>query len=108
MKFFQDLYLGEMIAPRIDQIMKKLNSNKVVPNLFLIVLSTNPDNMLDIIPQWEVMQKGYPNENIQVVGLANGKKEAISVVQFIVEQVLQETGSADVRPYLNQRWEEQL
>lgn len=108
MIFFQDLYLGESISPKVDQIMKKLNSGKTVPNLFLITLSENPDNMLEIVPQWEVMQKGYPNTDIKVVGLANGKKEAIAVVQFIVEQALQETGSANARDYLKQRWEGQV
>lgn len=108
MKFFQDLYLGETVAPKVDQIMKKLNNGKTVPNLYLITISQNPDNMLEIVPQWEVLQKGYPNTDIKVVGLSNGKKEAITVVQFIVEQALQETGSANAREYLMEKWEEQV
>jgi len=107
MEFFHDLYLGENIAPKSEQILKKLNSGKTVPNLYLITMSENPDNMLEIVPQWEVMQKGYPNTNIRVVGLSNGKKEAIALVQFIIEQVLEETGSANARDYLRQRWEGQ-
>lgn len=107
MEFFHDLYLGEKIAPKSEQILKKLNSGKTVPNLYLITMSENPDNMLEIVPQWEVMQKGYPNTNIRVVGLSNGKKEAIALVQFIIEQVLEETGSANARDYLRQRWEGQ-
>lgn len=108
MIFFENLYLGESLASKSEQILKKLNNGKVIPNLFLVAISMNPDNMLDIIPQWEVMQKGYPNEAIQVIGLANGKKEAIALVQVIVEQALQETGSANARDYLNQRWEGQV
>lgn len=107
MTFFHDLYLGETVTPKENQIMKKLNNDKVVPDLYLITMSNNTDNMLEIVPQWEVMQKGYPNKDIKVVGLANGKKEAVSVVQFIVEQSLQETGSANARDYLKQRWEGQ-
>lgn len=108
MKFFQDLYLGEGVSPKINQIMKKLNSGILVPELYLIVMSNNADNMLELIPQWEVLQKGYPDVDLKVVGLASGKKEAVSLVQFIVEQAFQDTGSADVRPYLDRRWEEQL
>ena len=108
MRFFQDLYLGEKISPKIDQTMKKLNKDIVVPELYLITMTNNPDNMLEIVPQWENLQKGYPNTDIKVVGLAQGKKEAFVVVQSIVEASLKATGSADVRGYLNQRWEEQV
>lgn len=108
MIFFQNLYLGDRISSKKDQIMKKLNSKKSVPELYLITMAQNPDNMLEIVSHWEVLQKGYPNMDIRVVGLAKGKKEAFKVVQSIVEQVLSETGSADVRAYLNQRWEEQV
>ncbi|MBQ3030409.1 MAG: hypothetical protein IJD24_04215, partial [Agathobacter sp.] len=62
---------------------------------------------LEIVPQKEILQKGYPNIDFKVVGLAKGKKEAFVVVQCIVEDSLKETGSADARDYLNQRWEGQ-
>ena len=107
MIFFENLYLGETIAPKVDQILKKVNNNKIVPDLYMIALASNHDNMLDIIPEWELMQKGYPKEHIKVVGLANGKKEALALVQFIIEESIQKIGSADVRTYLNERWEEQ-
>ena len=107
MRFFQDLYLGEKISPKTDQIMKKLNSGKPVLDLYLITISDHPDNMLEIVPQKEILQKGYPNIDFKVVGLAKGKKEALAVVQCIVEDSLKETGSADARDYLNRRWEGQ-
>ena len=108
MLFFENLYLGERVAPNVDQILKKLNKNEVIPNLYVIALATNPDNMLDIYPEWELMQKGYPKDEIKVVGLANGKKEAVGVVQIIVEESLQKMGSADVRAYLKERWGERV
>ena len=108
MTFFQDLYLGEKVSAKKNQIMKKLNSDKVVVDLFLIVLANHPDNMLEIVPQAEILQRGYPDIDFKVVGLAKGKKEAFAVVQRIVEDALNTTGSADVRPYLKQRWEEQV
>lgn len=107
MIFFEDLYLGETVAPKKNQILKKLNKNDKIPDLYLITISMQSDNMLDLIPQWEVLQKGYPKDEIRVVGLANGKKEAMAVVQIIVEQSMKETGSADVREFLKCRWEEQ-
>ena len=107
MKFLQELYLGENIAPKVEQIVKKIKSDQTVPNLYLIVMSTHPDNMLDLIPQKDVLQKGYPKEALRIVGLAENKKEAFLVVQYIVEEVFSLTNSADIRVYLEEKWEGQ-
>lgn len=107
MTFFQNLYLGENISPKFEQVMKKLNNGKPVMDLYLITISEHPDNMLEIIPQRELLQKCYPKYEQKVVGLAKGKKEALSVVKTIVSETYKTTGSADVRAYLLLRWEEQ-
>ena len=107
MKFLQELYLGESIAPKVDQIVKKIMTDKTVPNLYLIVMAGHPDNMLDLIPQWEILQKGYPKEELRIVGMANGKKDAIGLMQFMVEESLEKTGNANVRAYLEEKWEGQ-
>lgn len=107
MKFLQELYLGEKIAPKVDQIVKKIMTEKIVPNLYLIAMATNPDNMLDLIPEWEVFQKGYPKESLRIVGLADNKKDAIKVIQGIIEESIRMTGSADIRAYLEEKWEGQ-
>ena len=107
MKFLQELYLGENIAPKVEQIVKKIKSDQIVRNLYLIVMSTHPDNMLDLIPQKDVLQKGYPKEQLRVVGLAENKKEAFLVVQYIIEEAFSLTNSADIRTYLEEKWEGQ-
>ena len=107
MQFMGSLYVGESIAASEYKIVEKVHKGKVVPNLFLIVLSANPDNMLDIIPEMEVTQKYYPKDRLQVVGIASGKKEAIKLVQIIIEESIRETGTADVREFLRAKWEGQ-
>lgn len=107
MQFMGSLYVGESISTKEHEIVKKVHNGKVVPNLYLIAFSDNAENMLDLIPEWEALQKGYPRDILKVVGIANGKKEAIRVVQNIVEEALRETKSADVRTLLKQKWEGQ-
>ncbi len=107
MKFLQELYLGERVAPKVDQIVKKIMTDNVVPNVYLITMANHPDNMLELIPEWEVLQKGYPKEQLRVVGLADNKKDAIGLIQFIIEESMEKTGSADVREYLEEKWEGQ-
>ncbi len=108
MKFLQELYLGERIAPKVDQIVKRIKTEKVVPNLYLLTMSNHPDNMLDLVPQWEALQKGYPKEQMRVIGLADGKKEAIEVLQSIIGESMAMSGTADVRGYLEEKWEGQV
>lgn len=107
MKFLQELYLGEKTAPKVDQIVKKIMTAEVVPNLYLITMASHPDNMLDLIPEWEILQKGYPKEGLRIVGLADNKKDAVGLMQFIIEECYEMTGSADVRAYLEEKWEGQ-
>ena len=107
MKFLQELYLGEKTAPKVDQIVKKILNDQAVPNLYLIAMASHPDNMLDLIPHWEVLQKSYPKEQLRIVGLADNKKDAVGLIQFMIEESIQVTGSADVRAYLEEKWEGQ-
>lgn len=107
MEFLKNLYLGERVAPNADQILKKLNKNEVVPNVYVLTMATNPDNMMDLIPEWELMQKNYPKDLIRIIGIAYDKNEAIELMQFIVEEAYQTTGSADAREYLKEKWEGQ-
>lgn len=107
MQFMGSLYVGESISTKEHEIVKKVHNGKVVPNLYLIAFSNHADNMLDLIPEWEALQKIYQTEALRVVGIANGKKEAMRIVQSIVEESLRETASADVRTFLKQKWEGQ-
>ena len=107
MQFMGSLYVGKSISTKEHEIVKKVHNGKVVPNLYLIAFSHHADNMLELIPEWEALQKGYPKDMLQVVGIAGGKKEALRMVQSIVEDSLRETASADVRAYLKAKWEGQ-
>lgn len=107
MQFMGSLYVGEKIISTEYKIVEKVHKGKIVPNLYLVTLSSNPDNMLDIIPEKEVMQKHYPKDGLRIVGIADGKKEALNLVQQMIKESIQETGSADVRGFLKAKWEGQ-
>lgn len=106
MKWYKNLYFGESISPKAHQIMNKIEKNKFTPDVYLVALASNPKNQLDIIPSWELMQSGYPKEQVQVIGLAKGKKEAVALVTSIVEEVYTETKDANIRHYLENKWRE--
>ena len=106
MQFMGSLYVGDKVASAEYKIVEKVHMGKVVPGLYLIVLSNHPDNMLDLILEKEALQKCYQTMQLKVVGIAGDKKEAIELVQRIIKESLQKTGSADVRCFLKEKWEE--
>lgn len=106
MKWYDKLYLGEGITPKEKQIIKRIKKNQLTPDVYVIAFASNPQNLLDVIPSWELMQKGYPKEQIRVIGLASGKKEALELVRQIIDEVYQATGKTNVTEYLKSKWRE--
>lgn len=107
MQFMGCLYAGEKVSSEQYKIIEKVHKGKVVPGLYLITLSNHPDNMLDLILEKEALQTCYSNTVLKVIGIAGNKKEAIQLVQTIIEESIKETGSADVREFLRTKWEGQ-
>ena len=107
MQFMGCLYTGESVSSEQYKIIEKVHKGKVVSGLFLITLSNHPDNMLDVMLEKEALQACYANIGLKVVGIAGNKKEAVLLVQKIIEESIKETGSADVREFLKTKWEGQ-
>ena len=73
-------------------------------SIYVIAFASNRQNLLDIIPAWELMQKSYPGKKqMQIIGLAKGYAEALELVCSIIEEVYQNTGDVDVKSYLRGR-----
>lgn len=107
MKWYKNLYVGEGIKPKAKQIINRIKKNKPTIDVYVIALASNPENQLDIIPSMELLQKGYPTEQIRVIGLAKGKAEALQIVTSLVDEIYQKTGDVKVLDYLKNEWREQ-
>lgn len=103
MKWYKDLFLGETIAPDAKKIIKRIKNKKLTPDVYVIAFASNPQNLLDIIPSWELLQKGYPKEQVHIIGLAMGKPEAMELVRKIVDITYQTTGNVNVKLYLKSK-----
>lgn len=100
MKWYEHLYAGESIRHKTEKIKWKIRHNAGQINIYVIALASNPQNLLDIIPAQELMQKAYPKKDLYVLGLAHGMDEAYEVVKQIIDEVYQETGGFQILPYL--------
>lgn len=100
MIWHDDLYVGESIIHKTNKIKWKICHNAGQINIYVITLASNERNLLDIIPAQELMQKGYPKQNLYVVGLAKGYDEAVEVAASIVDLVYHKTGGFAIKSYL--------
>lgn len=104
MKWYEDLYVGDSIAGKANRIKWKINHHAGTVSIYVIAFASNRQNLLDIIPAWELMQKSYPGKKeMQIIGLAKGYVEALELVRSIIEEVYQNTGDVDVKSYLRGR-----
>lgn len=99
MKWYSGLYLGDSVRhPR--RLRWKIDHNAGTM-AYVIALSTAENGILDIIPTWVLLQKGYPwRGELFAVGLAQSHGEALEVVRRIVDETWQNTGTVDVRSWL--------
>lgn len=107
MKFFQNMYVSEAVASCTDELILKIKQNIITPNIYVIAFASNPSNLLDIIPTKDLLQPMYPKKELEIIGLAKGKKDAFALVEHIVGETFTQTGTTNVRDYLTGKQEGQ-
>lgn len=105
MKWYRELYLGERAREDKYKILGKVVKSRFQADTFLIMLPSNPANVLDVVPAVYLNQphfnnKFYKNE-IYVVGIAKGRDEALELVRSIVDEVYNATGTFNISAYLH-------
>lgn len=103
MKWHDDLYVGESIRRRQKKVKWKIMHNAGQLFVYVITLASNEENLLDMIPSRELLQKYYPKKDLYVIGLAGNYKEAAELAGRIISDVYKETGGFDVRSYIRQK-----
>ncbi len=103
MIWYDKLYVGESIVHKTKKVKWKIMHNAGQIGIYVITLASNRQNLLDIIPSYELMQRGYPKREMVIVGLAKGYDEAVEVAASIVDEVYRNTGTFAVRTYLAEK-----
>lgn len=103
MKYYYALYMDEYAKKRQADIIKKIKNDKRQMNIYLITLTKNEKNHMEIFHSVLLMQKAVAKEDLFVVGMANGYFEALELVEKIAQEVYDETGGADIRNYILQK-----
>lgn len=106
MKYYKHLWLSEGLEKKKDNIIKKLDHNKVQISIHLIVLSANEKNHLEILNSVLLLQPGFPKEDYFVAGIAKSYDDALEMVEKITEEVYHNTRGTDIRSYILKKEQE--
>ena len=101
--WMDQLYVGEGAQKNQKRIQEGIEQGKLLWNVYVLMLPTNPKNQLDILASHYLMQPYYLNQELTVIGLAKGYDEALTVLMRITDDAYQATGTADIRSYLAAR-----
>ncbi len=99
MEWYRDLYLGESVRDKKDQIMQDVEGKRYRGNMCLITLAVNPDNELEILPVRELRYDYHVRNCPLVVGIAGDRKEALKLIQKIAGDVYRSTGDVAIREF---------
>lgn len=101
MKFYKNLYIGDTVK-KPKKAIKKLKGHKKQPRLYVIVHDRELNRLAVfhslMLSQW------YYKENPPgcIVGLANGREEAFTMIERITQEAFRATGEVSLLAYLSQ------
>lgn len=100
---FCDLYVSEKLEKKKNQVLMSLMERRLEKPVYLITLAQGEQNHLDVYSSLFLQQGVYDNETIFIVGLAEDYTAAIDLVEHITQDVVEETGEAEIRSYIIER-----
>lgn len=99
--YYEKLYLGESIdAQKLEKIKKKLETYPLFSGVFVITISRNPSDQLEIYEAKQLVQKYYQNNPPYIIGITKSKEEAIAIIRQIVEECMDARGDCALKEYL--------
>ena len=101
LEYHPKLYLGDSISEKkLDRIKKKLENKPLTTGVFLITMSRNSYDQLDIFSARLLVQRYYTKNPPYVVGIAGNYEEAVEMVEQLVQECLKARGDCALKEYL--------
>lgn len=102
LKWCEHYYIGEGVRDA-EKIREKIDQGRLTPGIYLLTLSENPDHIMEILPAVSLKQEAVRRLCPEIIGMAKGKEEAITMVSEILPRIYEETGTFQVREYMKNR-----
>ncbi len=84
MNFIENMYVGESVDD-IETVYYSLKRGIPVFNTFCICINEKSKNTFDILSTRELFSPKNSNIDYTIIGVAFGKKEALSLLQYILK-----------------------
>ncbi len=102
LKWYEHYYIGEGVRDA-EKIRKKIDQGELVPGIYLLTLSENPNNVMEILPAVSLKQETVRRLCPEIIGMAMGKEEAMVMVSELLPKIYEETGTFHVQEYMKNR-----
>lgn len=100
MRWYRELYTGPNAGENIQRIRKKASDGQWMAGVYYITLASVPGSLLDIFHNGMLRQPLFLNAQcMDVIGVAQGRMEALRLAEQIIWELYQETGGFDIRSY---------
>ncbi len=100
-KYFKELYRSEDIRySDLLRIKHCLEKQPQKANVFLITIATNEQEQLDILHSKYLIQPYYKEKSLYIIGLAKKKKDAMAIVEQMMQECVNTRGDANLKAYL--------
>lgn len=103
LNWYRKLFVGENVKKNLSLTILKIKMGRLAAGVYLITLSANPDNLLEFFPADLLKQKSCRRSCPPIIGIAKGREEAMTLVQQILEETYDHTGTFRVAEYLQNR-----
>ena len=103
LNWYKGLYVGNNAKKKKKKLIRRISQGAGVVDVYLITLAANHRDQLDVFSANELLQKVRRKNCPVIVGLACGYWEALELVEAMVRQTYQETGTGNVRKWLEKQ-----
>jgi len=93
------LYVGDKMEKKKEKVIASINNKEATFGVYCIAFASHPSNLFDIMEVNQLLFPHYQKSEIQIIGLAKGKEEAIIMVKDMLMEVYNKTGEFNVRTY---------
>lgn len=98
--------MDDYVKKNQRKIRNNIEKDKWQLETYLIALTKNEENHLEIFNSVLLLQKTMKKENLFIVGIASGYLEALELVEKITQEVYDMTSGVDIRNYILQKQQE--
>lgn len=97
MQWYWKLYRGDGKPALYNRIIRNVRKGKFQPDAYVVALAANEKDLIDLYPAWTLRQSCYQNSNLQIIGVAANRSEALEIVRRIIQDTYDATGGVDVK-----------